>query len=120
MGKVVIVLGASPKADRFSYKAVKSLIRHHHQVHAIGKRKGVIGDIVIHTDQPDFPNVNTITMYLAPYHQGEIFDYVISLRPKRVIFNPGTESEELEDILKSYNVEVVHDCTLIMLATGRF
>ena len=117
---IVIVLGASPSPDRFSYKAVKSLVRHHHQVYAVGKRKGSIGDIPIHNDQPFVPGVDTVTMYLAPYHQGEIFDYVISLRPKRVIFNPGTESEELEDMLKSYNVEVVHDCTLVMLATGRF
>jgi uncharacterized protein len=116
----VVVLGASPKPDRFSYKAVKSLVRHNHQVIAIGKREGSIGNLPIVTGQPEISDVHTIAMYLAPYHQGEIFDYVISLHPKRVIFNPGTESTELEEMLESYNIEIVHDCTLVMLATGRF
>ncbi len=118
--KLVVVLGASPNPDRFSYKAVRSLLRHTHQVVAIGKKAGMIGDVPIQTGQPVLNNVHTVLMYLAPYHQGEIFDYVISLRPKRIVFNPGTESVEFEEILESYNVEIVHDCSLVMLATGRF
>jgi len=118
--KLVVVLGASPNPDRFSYKAVKQLLRHNHQVVAIGKRAGMIKDVPIQTGQPALTGVHTVLMYLAPYHQGEIFDYVISLRPKRVIFNPGTESSEFEEILESYNVDVVHDCSLVMMATGRF
>jgi hypothetical protein len=117
---IVVVLGASPNPDRFSYKAVKRLIRHQYQVVAIGKRKGTIGDVPIITGQPHVDNVHTVTMYLAPYHQGEIFDYLLSLRPGRVIFNPGTESPELEEWLESYKIEIVHDCTLVMLTTGRF
>jgi len=117
---LIVVLGASPNPDRFSFKAVKRLIRHNYQVVAIGKRKGYIDDIPIVTGQPALENVHTVTLYLAPYHQGEIFDYVLSLRPKRVIFNPGTESPEFEEWLESYNIEIVHDCTLVMLATGRF
>jgi uncharacterized protein len=117
---VVVVLGASPDLQRFSNKAVRQLIKHHHQVIAIGKRGGFIGDIPIITSQPLIQNVHTVLMYLAPYHQGEIFDYVLSLHPKRIVFNPGTESPELEEILDSHNVEVVHDCSLIMMATGRF
>jgi predicted CoA-binding protein len=117
---IVVVLGASPNPERFSYKAVQRLVRHHHQVVAIGKRKGLIDDIPIITGQPPLEGVHTVTMYLAPYHQGEIFDYVLALRPKRVIFNPGTESPELEEWLESYNIEIVHDCTLVMLSNGTF
>jgi predicted CoA-binding protein len=87
---------------------------------AIGKRKGMIGDIPIQVDQVPIPDVHSILIYVAPYHQGEIIDYVISLRPKRVIFNPGTESPEFEELLESYNVKVVHDCSLVMMAMGRF
>ena len=117
---LVVVLGASPNPDRFSYKAVKRLISNNYEVVAIGKRAGMIGDIPIITRQPALSDVHTVVMYLAPYHQGEIFDYVLSLRPKRVIFNPGTESPEFDEFLESYNIEIVHDCTLVMLATGRF
>jgi predicted CoA-binding protein len=117
---LIVVLGASPNPERFSYKAVKLLTRHHYPVVAIGKREGFIDNIPIVTGQPPLDNVHTVTMYLAPYHQGEIFDYVLSLRPKRVIFNPGTESPEFEEWLQSYDIRIVRDCTLVMLATGRF
>ena len=116
----VIVLGASPNPDRFSYKAVQRLSRAGHEVIAVGKKPGIIEDLAIITSQPAIQGVHTVTMYLAPYHQGEIFDYVVSLRPKRVIFNPGTESPEFDEFLESYKIEVVHDCTLVMLAYGRF
>ena len=117
---LVVVLGASPNPDRFSYKAVRRLIRYDHEVIAIGKRAGKIEDTPIINTQPGITGVHTVVMYLAPYHQGEIFDYVLSLRPKRVIFNPGTESPEFDEFLESYNIEVVHDCTLVMLAENRF
>ena len=117
---LIVVLGASPKPERFSYKAVRRLIRYDHEVIAIGKRAGMIEDTPIINTQPEITGVHTVVMYLAPYHQGEIFDYVLSLRPKRVIFNPGTESPEFDEFLESYNIEVVHDCTLVMLAENRF
>ena len=117
---LTVVLGASPNPERFSYKAVISLARHKHQVIAVGKRKGTIGTIPITNGQPPIENVHTVSLYLAPYHQGEIFDYVLSLRPKRVIFNPGTESPEFIEWLESYDVEIVKDCTLMMLAEERY
>jgi uncharacterized protein len=117
---LIVVLGASPNPERFSYKAVRRLIRYDHEVIAIGKRAGMIEETPIINTQPVITGVHTVVMYLAPYHQGEIFDYVLSLRPKRVIFNPGTESPEFDEFLESYNIEVVHDCTLVMLAENRF
>lgn len=116
----MVVLGASPNPDRFSYKAVKRLISNNYKVVAIGKREGFIGNVPIVTGQPELSNVHSVLMYLAPYHQGEIFEYVVSLRPRRVIFNPGTESPEFEEWLESYNIEIVRDCSLVMMATGRF
>ena len=115
-----VVLGASPNPDRFSYKAVKRLISNSYQVVAIGKHEGKIGNVPIIVGQPAISNVHTILIYLAPKHQGEIFDYVLSLRPKRVIFNPGTESPEFEEWLESYDIKVVRDCSLVMMSLGRF
>jgi len=116
----MVVLGASANPERYSYKAVSRLLRHNYNVVAIGKREGLIGSIPIITKQPPISDVHTVLIYVAPYHQGEIVDYVLSLRPKRVIFNPGTESPEFEDLLESYNIKIVHDCSLVMLAMGRF
>jgi hypothetical protein len=117
---LMVVLGASSNPERYSYKAVSRLVSNHYDVIAIGKKEGFIGDIPVRTDQPALLNVHSVLMYVSPLHQGEIFDYVISLRPKRVIFNPGTESHEFEEMLESYNIKVVHDCSLVMLALGRF
>jgi len=117
---LVVVLGASPNPDRYSNKAVRRLVSNNYQVVAIGKQSGFIGNIPIITGQPDIKDVHTVLMYLAPHHQSEIFDYMLLLRPKRVIFNPGTESPELEEWLESYDIKTVHDCSLLMMAGGRF
>lgn len=114
------MLGASPNPDRYSNKAVRRLISNNYEVVAIGIRKGLIGDIPIITGQPALDNVHTVLIYLSPSHQSEIFDYVLSLRPKRVVFNPGTESPEFEEMLASYNIKVVRDCSLVMMASNRF
>lgn len=116
----VVVLGASPDPGRFSHKAIRQLVKRNYDVVAIGKQKGFVGDIPIETGQPPIQDVHTILIYLSPLHQGEIFDYVLSLKPKRVIFNPGTESPEFEEILISHNILVVHDCSLVMMAMDRF
>jgi predicted CoA-binding protein len=117
---LMVVLGASPNPERYSNKAVRRLISNNYQVIAIGKRNGFIGDVPIITEQPALKDVDTVLMYLAPYHQAEVFDYVLALRPKRVIFNPGTESPEFEQWLESYDIKIVHDCSLLMMASGRF
>ncbi len=117
---LVVVLGASPNPERYSNKAVRRLLSNNYEVVAIGKREGSIGGVPIITGQPPLADVHTVLIYLSPDHQGEIFDYVISLRPKRVVFNPGTESPEFQEWLESYNISVVRDCSLVMMATGRF
>jgi len=116
----MVVLGASPNPERYSFKAVERLVRHRYHVVAVGKQKGFVGDLPIITGKPPVTDVHSVLIYIAPYHQGEIADYVISLKPKRVIFNPGTENPELEELLESYNIKIVHDCSLVMLALWRF
>ncbi|HNV95251.1 MAG TPA: CoA-binding protein [Bacteroidales bacterium] len=115
-----VVLGASPNPERFSYKAIVSLTDHHHEVVAIGKRKGNVAGIEIIQETPLFTDVHTIAMYLSPENQKEYYDYILSLNPKRIIFNPGTENNELYKLAEEKGIEVVEWCVLVMLSVNRF
>jgi uncharacterized protein len=118
--KKTLVLGASPNPIRFSYKAVKSLVRHGHEAVLIGKREGQVmwQDILI--GKPKIADIHTITMYLNPENQKDYYDYIIGLSPKRIIFNPGSENQELIQLAMENNIEVCVACTLIMLNTNNY
>jgi len=117
---LVLVMGASPNPDRFSNKAIRHLLHLNHEVAAIGKRQGMVGDVPIVDDYPHLKDVHTVLIYLSPPRQPGIVDYIISLKPKRVVFNPGTENHEFEELLKSHDIKVVRDCSLMMMGSGRF
>jgi predicted CoA-binding protein len=119
-GKKTIVLGASDNPSRYSYLAVKKLRQNNHPVVAIGKRTGKVGDVDIVKDHLPVGNVHTITLYLNPTNQREYYDYILELSPNRVIFNPGTENEELMKQVKDNGIEPVVGCTLVMLSTGQY
>ncbi len=116
----VIVLGASPNPSRYSYKAVRLLKRHGHEPVPVGIRDGQIEGIDIIKGKPFVSDVHTITLYLNPQRQKQYYDYILSLNPKRVIFNPGTENQQLQDMLHAHGIETVENCTLVMLHTGIF
>ena len=118
--KKTIVLGASENPSRYSFLAVEKLNRYGHAVVAIGRQEGKIGDTYIITNHPDEKEVDTVTLYLNPQLQKQYYDYIISLQPKRIIFNPGTENDELYDIAKSNGIEPVEACTLVLLGTGQY
>ena len=121
MEKITLVLGASPKPERYSYRAVWTLKNNHIPVIAIGKRDYDAEDLKIISGTPeDIGPVHTVAMYLSAKNQKEYYDYILSLHPKRVIFNPGASNPEFEDILEKENVEVVTDCLLAMLACRQF
>jgi len=115
-----IVLGASPDPLRFSNKAVKSLIRHNHEVIPLGNRTGRIAGKDIIIGQPDFEDIHTVALYLNPENQKEYYNYIVKLSPRRVIFNPGTINEELIELVKKNNIEPVLDCALIMLNNNKY
>lgn len=115
-----VVLGASPNPVRFSYKAVKSLLRHEIEVIPVGFRKGEIEDIEIHTGTPAIEDVHTISLYIGSSRQDEFVDYIFSLKPERVIFNPGTVNPGLMGKLKNAGIEPVSECMLVMLKEGEF
>jgi predicted CoA-binding protein len=118
--KKTVVLGASPNPARYSFKAVKSLLRYGHEAVAVGFRPGVIYDKFIQRGMPEIEDVHTIALYIGPERQEEYYDYIISLRPKRVIFNPGTVNEPFMKVLEEKGVEVIEGCTLVMLDEGKF
>ena len=115
-----MVLGASPNPVRFSHKAVKSLLRHDQQVVAVGFRKAEIADQEILTGHPQIENVHTVSIYIGSSRQTEYYDYIISLKPKRVIFNPGTINPEFMGRLQNEGIEAKSECMLVMLSEDEF
>lgn len=119
--KKTLVLGASPNPSRFSYKAVIYLENQGHPVVAAGKSAGSIGNTVIRTDSPAEADVDTLSLYLSPQNQKAEYEYILkTIRPKRIIFNPGTENPELISMAQKAGIETVEDCTLVMLTRGTF
>ncbi len=118
--KKTLVIGASDSPARYSNLAVNRLIAHQHPVIALGKEKGIIGDTVIETEHKPFENIDTVTLYINPLHQQAYYDYILSLHPRRIIFNPGTENEEFYDKAKAAGIQVQEACTLVLLSTGQY
>ncbi len=118
--KKTLVLGASNNPSRYSNLAIKKLTSHQHPVIAIGKRKGKVGEVNIETDHLPISDVDTITLYLNPFNQQQYYDYILDLKPRRIIFNPGTENDSLIKKAKENNIETVVGCTLVMLSIGNY
>lgn len=118
--KKTLVLGASPNPIRFSHKAVKSLLRHDEEVVAVGFREGLIVEEEILTGLPSIEGVHTVSIYIGSSRQSEYYDYILSLKPKRVIFNPGTVNPEFMARLAKEGVEIVSECMLVMLNDGEY
>jgi len=115
-----LVLGASIKRDRYSYMAVSNLLEHGHEVEAIGLQEGEIQGITVKTEKIMIKNIDTVTLYLNPIRQKEYYDYIIRLRPRRVIFNPGTENLDFYKILENNMIKVEIACTLVLLTTNQY
>lgn len=120
MKKKTLVLGASENPSRYSYLALQRLQLHQHPVVAIGKKKSVVGDVSIETEKKDWKDVDTVTLYLNPGNQKEYYDYILSLKPKRIIFNPGAENDELAAMAASNGIHPMEACTLVLLATNQY
>jgi len=118
--KKTVVIGASENEDRYANRAVRKLKAYGHDVVALGLREGQIDGIKIHKDKPAIPNVNTVTMYVGQQNQPQLYDYIFTLNPKNIIFNPGAENPELEAMAEVKGIEVVEACTLVMLSIGNF
>lgn len=121
MRNKTLVIGASDNEDRYAYKAVKKLRENKYEVIAFGTRKGIIGDTEIQLDFPTDPEtIDTVTLYIGPGRQPEYYDKILALKPRRVIFNPGTENELFEDMLSENGIEATEACTLVLLASKQY
>ncbi|MFO7978167.1 MAG: CoA-binding protein [Bacteroidales bacterium] len=120
MDKKTLVIGASPNPMRYGHKAVKRLVSHGVEVVAIGKRETEIAGVKVVKDKPLIENLHTVTLYLNPGNQEEYLDYILELKPRRIIFNPGTFNPRLEDMAQAAGIEVVEDCTLLMLGGNSY
>jgi predicted CoA-binding protein len=118
--KKTLVIGASTNTERYSYMATNRLLDAGHDVVLIGNRMGSIRENLIHTNAIEIDNLDTITLYLNPKNQEKYYDYIISLKPKRIIFNPGTENIVLEEIAHKNGIQTMEACTLVMLSTGQY
>ena len=121
MNKTTLVLGASAKPERFSNEAIRSLQQNNIPVIALGRREADLGDIKIRKGMPDdITGVHTVTLYLSAANQNEYYSFILSLKPKRIIFNPGTANPELENLALKNGIKVVNECMLVMLDRGLF
>ena len=89
-------------------------------VFAFGLRKGLVEDVVIETEKIAFKTVDTVTLYLNPKRQEEYYNYILSLKPRKVIFNPGTENFDFIKLLEKNNIETEIACTLVLLSTNQY
>lgn len=120
MEKKTLVLGASLNPSRYSNFAITRLVKNGHPVVAVGLRKGVVDGVEIETEKLPFQDVDTVTLYLNAKRQQEYYDYILSLKPERVIFNPGTENPELYDLLRNKGIFFENACTLVMLSSHQY
>lgn len=120
MSKRTLVIGVSPNPGRFSYKAVNKLVLHKHETIAVGVREGEVAGVKIIKGFPQVENVHTVTLYINAEKQEEYIDYILGLKPKRIIFNPGTENTEFENLARSQNIIVYCGCTLVLLSANHY
>ncbi|HAS35684.1 MAG TPA: CoA-binding protein [Flavobacteriales bacterium] len=120
MSKRTLILGANTNEARYGNIATKRLLKFGHEVLPVGIRKGEIDGVPIDNDFKTYEDVDTVTIYLNPTNQVQYYDYILSQKPKRIIFNPGTENPELVALADAQGIESIEACTLVMLATGEF
>lgn len=120
MSKKTLVIGTSTKPERISFQAIERLVQHGHKVAAIGLKHGTVAGVIIQTSQLNYTDIDTVTLYLSPENQKSQYEYILNLKPKRIIFNPGTENPELVNLAKQKGIETEYACTLVLLATNAY
>jgi len=120
MSKSTLVIGASTNPERYSYKAIKMLQEYQHEIYAYALKEGMVDNIKISADKKYVKELDTVTLYVNPEIQKDLYTYILSLHPRRIIFNPGTENQELSQLANAHGIETIEACTLVMLRTNQF
>ncbi|MDO1446766.1 CoA-binding protein [Rhodocytophaga aerolata] len=118
--KKTVVLGATDNPERFAYRAAHSLVRHGYEIAPVGIKQGTVAGKDIINDKKVIPDVHTVTLYVGSRNLPEWYDYILSLNPKRIIFNPGTENDELMRLANEKGIQTIEGCTLVMLSAGMY
>lgn len=120
--KKTVIIGASNNPSRYSYQAAHLLKKHGHQIVPVSNKRGdVAGENILNIkDKPSIENVDTVTMYVGPQNQPVYHEYILNLKPKRIIFNPGTENSEFERKARAEGIQTYQHCTLVLLHTGQY
>lgn len=120
--KKTAIIGATPNPNRYAFMAAEMLKSYGHEIIPLGIKKGEMAgeEIVNIRNKPDTGKIHTITLYIGPQNQPDWYDYLISLKPKRIIFNPGTENNEFVRKARKKRIEIVEACTLVMLRVGTY
>lgn len=115
-----VVIGASNNPERYSFRAFRMLREYGHPAIPLGVKKGEIDGVPIINGKPALTDVHTVTLYINPQRQAEWIDYILHLRPKRIIFNPGTENPAFEEVAQKEGIECMEACTLVLLSTHQY
>ncbi|MDE5423047.1 CoA-binding protein [Ancylomarina sp. DW003] len=118
--RTTLVIGASTNKDRYSNKCIKLLKEHKIKTFAIGNKEGTAYTVDIQVGFPHFTNINTVAIYLSPKNQKDYYDYLISLKPQRILFPPGTENPEFETKARAHGILTEQACPLVMLNVGTY
>lgn len=118
--KKTLVLGATPNSGRYAYLAANKLVRNGHSIVNVGLKAGEVAGVPIEKAETIHHDIDTITLYVGPQHQPELYDYILDTHPKRIIFNPGTENSELRRMANEKGIETEYACTLVLLSIGQY
>ena len=120
MEQKTLIIGASNNPERYAYKAAEKLVAHGFAIELVGLRPDTIFNKQIDTERKTYTNIDTVTLYIGAQRQPDYYNYIISLKPRRIIFNPGTENAEFEALLSKHNIKAEKACTLVLLSTGQY
>lgn len=122
MSKKTVIIGATTNPTRYAYLAAERLKKNNHEIIPVGIKKGQVfnEEILDLHSKPRIDDVDTITLYVGPQNQSEWEEYLVSLNPKRIIFNPGTENPSLVEKAENNGIETLNACTLVMLSANTY
>lgn len=120
MKKKTLILGATTNPDRYAYLAAQRLTQHGHPIINVGIKSGEVAGVPIEPANKIHSDIDTLTLYIGPANQPAYYDYILKTKPHRIIFNPGTENPEMEQLAKAAGIETIEACTLVMLSTGQY
>jgi uncharacterized protein len=118
--KKTLILGATPNEDRYANIAAKRLVQKGHPIVNVGIKAGEAAGVAIEKPETIHTDIDTITLYVGPQHQEDLYDYILKTHPKRIIFNPGTENSELRNMANKEGIETEYACTLVLLSIGQY